>query len=154
MIRIVATAIVVVVICAPVATSAPQAVKPIEARWIAGLTPLIRLMGDAGGEVARASQQADVFLSGSGTQVRLSLALAGFQSCSPSLRKAGQPPTLRLVRFRDLFAQACAAYGRSATQLATGIDRVDVDMVRAAAMSIRRGNAYMIRANAALDALR
>lgn len=127
--------------------------SPIETQWVRRIIPLTDSMGVFNGEIARDSQNPDVLKRGSDTQLQLVVALAGLQSCTPTLARKGSPPP-RLLPFRNALAAACKAYGRAARLIATGIDRLDAARLRAGAAAMQLGVDYTNRATAALLALR
>jgi hypothetical protein len=144
--------VVTLVFAAPVgATSGGLNVR--EKAWVHSLTPLISSIGKASSEIVRDSQHADVFVKGSNTQVRLVFALAIYENCTATVRAKGLPPTRRLRLFRKALLLGCGAYGKAASQLATGIDQLDATLIRSAASLMQRGTAYMNLANRRLLAL-
>lgn len=125
-----------------------------EKAWVSRLVPLITNVADASSEIARDSQDPDILVPGSNTQLRLAVALAVYQNCASTLARKGKPPTSRLLPVRKALTGACGAYGRAARLIAIGIDRFDAASLRAGAAAMQLGTTYTSRANAALLALR
>ena len=150
---LVALAVVVVATTPPASSSAPHSSTPRERAWVRSLIPLFNNIGKFAGAVGKLSSDPDVLVRGSNTQLKLVVALAGLQTCTPSLISKGAAPTVRLRPVRSALASACLHYGRSATYLARGIDAGSASLITTAAAEMRRGTASIGRARRLILAL-
>jgi hypothetical protein len=139
--------------CLAAATPASAGLSGPEKHWVRSLIPLVTSMSTFSGEIAKDAQDPTVLTPGSQTQMQLAFALAGYRTCSPTVARAGQPPTARLGSFRQAMVSGCAAFGRAAVQLASGIDHANAASLWAAAASMGAGTTYMQRANSLLLSL-
>jgi hypothetical protein len=139
-------AIIAVFLAAIVLAPAGDAkLTPAEQTWI---TPLLRIWNTqyaAGGVVVKQAEAKNALVAGSKpNNLNLTVTLAALIECkvpSDQIRKAGKPPTPRLVVFRKELDAACTYDYKGATLFAKAIGAVRVGKSSLAASRLKAGAA-------------
>jgi hypothetical protein len=143
MIRAVALVALAALLAVPAASARTQKLTKAENAWAA---PAVNMMKSLSGRVGAIGKQVSdpaITTKGSKAQGKLAVTLANIISCGEKMKKNGAPPTARLKPFYSALKSACSYYTTGSHQLAKGIGKLDVGLIKKSMTTIQHGSVLL-----------
>jgi len=135
-----------------------QRLSPAEQKWVEPLIALANTMAADLRQLPAEIAAKDALVVGTGTNLTLTTTLASFLTCSPTVKKAGPPPSARLKQFRTKLTKACFHLSNAAHDLAKAIGAIreresGAVYLNAFAPELKKGSALLSQAEKQLLAV-